>query len=190
MARWGAWQGWLYRCQRRHCVRVPKAELDEYIERIVVAWLTTADVHAALHQPTTDRDTAAACAEAQRLRTRLEEYKQQADIGEIDAPDYARFSKNLKALIAAAEERAKEKSLPPVLRGRIGKHAAKEWAALADNLSVKREIIREILSIELLADADNPAFGPTGSTSPGPTASGAEPASGLVKVRPAGAAKA
>ena len=161
LARRHRWQGWTYRCQRRLCTAVRKEWLDEYIERIVVAWLTTADVHTALHQPTTDKDTAAARAAAQRLRTQLEQYKQLAEIGEIEPQEYARISKGLKAGIAAAEARAKETSIPPVLRGRIGKHAKREWANLADNLPVKREIIREILSIELLkADSNARTFNP------------------------------
>jgi site-specific DNA recombinase len=161
LARRHSWQGWTYRCQRRLCTAVRKEWLDEYIERIVVAWLTTADVHTALHQPTTDKDTTAARAEAQRLRTQMEQYKQLAEIGDIDPQEYARFAKGLKAGIAAAEARAKETSIPPVLRGRIGKHAKREWARLADNLPVKREIIREILSIELLkADSNARTFNP------------------------------
>jgi DNA invertase Pin-like site-specific DNA recombinase len=161
LARKGVWRGWTYRCQRRLCVAVRKEWLDEYIERIVVAWLTKADVHAGLHQPTTDKETAAARAEAQRLRTQLEGYKQLAEAGEMDPPEYARITRGLKAGIAAAEARAVERSLPPVLRGRIGKHAKREWAALADNLPVKREIIREILSIELLkAESNARTFNP------------------------------
>jgi site-specific DNA recombinase len=161
LARRGSWRGWTYRCQRRLCVAVRKEWLDEYIERIVVAWLTKADVHAGLHQPTTDKETAAARAEAQRLRTQLEGYKQLAEAGEIEPQEYARITKGLKAGIAAAEARAVERSLPPVLRGRIGKHAAREWAALADNLPVKREIIREVLSIELLkAESNARTFNP------------------------------
>jgi hypothetical protein len=79
----------------------------------------------------------------------------------FEPPEYAHITKGLKAAIAAAEARAAENSIPPVLRGRIGKHAARDWAALADNLPVKREIIREILSIGLLkADPDHRAFGP------------------------------
>jgi site-specific DNA recombinase len=151
----------MYACLKRHCTTVLMEYLDEYIERIVVKWLTAADVHAALHRATTDRETSAACAEAQRLRAELEDYKKLAETGEIKAIDYVRFERGLTARIAEAETHAQEVSIPPVLRGRIGEHAAREWARLADNLAVKRDIIREILSIELLkTGADNRTFGP------------------------------
>lgn len=40
--------------------------------------------------------------EAQRLRAQLEEYRKLAENGDIDAPEYAPFSKSLKARIAEA----------------------------------------------------------------------------------------
>jgi site-specific DNA recombinase len=150
-----------YRCLQRQCATVMMDHLDEYIERIVVKWLTTADVHEALHRGTEDRDTSQARAEAQRLRAELEDYKKLAEAGEIKAVDWVRFERGLTTRIAEAESRARDVSIPPVLRGRIGKHAAKEWAKLADNVAVKREIIRAVLSIGLLrTDPDNRKFGP------------------------------
>jgi DNA invertase Pin-like site-specific DNA recombinase len=155
------WEGVTYRCLKRQCCAAKMQYLDEYIERIVVTWLTTADVHAALHRQTADRDTTAARAEAQRLRTQLEGYKKLAETGDIEPQEYVRIAKGLKAGITDAEARAQQAGLPPVLRGRIGKHAAHEWAALADSLAVKRDIIREILSIELLrTEEDQRKFTP------------------------------
>jgi DNA invertase Pin-like site-specific DNA recombinase len=155
------WTGLTYACLKRQCCAVKMEYLDEYVERIVVKWLTTADVHAALHRPTADRDTTAARAEAQRLRTQLEAYKKLAETGDIEPQEYARFAKGLKVSIADAEARAQQAGLPPVLRGRIGRHAAREWAALADSLAVKRDIIREILSVELLrTEGDQRRFTP------------------------------
>jgi DNA invertase Pin-like site-specific DNA recombinase len=151
----------IYTCQDRQCTVVTTQYLDEYIERIVVQWLSTADVHEALHRQPADRDTSAARAEAQRLRAQLEEYKKLAEAGDIEPQEYARFAKGLKAGITEAEARAEQAGLPPVLRGRLGKHAAREWAKLEDNIAVKREIIREILSVELLrSDNDRHGFGP------------------------------
>jgi DNA invertase Pin-like site-specific DNA recombinase len=150
-----------YRCLQRQCATVMMDHLDEYIERIVVKWLTTADVHEALHRGTDDRDTSQARAEAQRLRAELEDYKKLAEAGEIKAVDWVRFERGLTARIAEAESRARDVSIPPVLRGRIGRHAAREWAKLADNVAVKREIIRAVLSIGLLrTDPNNRKFGP------------------------------
>jgi site-specific DNA recombinase len=155
------WEGMAYRCLKRQCCAVLMAYLDEYVERVVVKWLTTADVHEALHRPTNDRDTSAARAEAQRLRAQLEDYKKLAENGDIEAPEYARFAKGLRARIAEAEAQAQELSIPPVLRGRIGKHAAREWAKLADNLAIKRDIIRAVLSIELYrTEVDQRTFSP------------------------------
>jgi hypothetical protein len=70
---------------------------------------------------------------------------------ELKALDYLRLERGLTTRIAEAEARAQQASIPPVLRGRISKHAAREWAKLADNVAVKRDIIRTILSIGLFS---------------------------------------
>jgi DNA-directed RNA polymerase specialized sigma24 family protein len=155
------WQGLTYRCLKRQCCAVKMDYLDEYVERIVVAWLSTTDVHEALHQPTSDREASQARAEAQRLRGDLEDYKKLAEAGELKPVDYVRFERGLSRQIAEAEARAQQADLPAVLRGRIGAHAADEWAKLAGTVAVKREIIRLVLSIELLRTTpDDRTFGP------------------------------
>jgi hypothetical protein len=71
----------------------------------------------------------------------------------VKAVDYVRFERSLTARIQEAEAKAKESGIPPVLRGRIGPQAVAAWAALADDLAVKREIIRTVADIELLPAA-------------------------------------
>jgi DNA invertase Pin-like site-specific DNA recombinase len=149
MQRSPGWQARVYTCLGHKHTVVVMAYLDEYIERTLLAWLSTADVHEALHRPIEDRDSAAARAEAQRLRAELEDYRKLAEAGQIKATDYVRFERGLTERITAAEEQAHRASMPPVLRGRLGARAAREWAALADNIAVKRDIIREVLRIDV-----------------------------------------
>ncbi len=148
------WNGKVYRCHQRRCTAVRVEYLDEYVERVVVAWLSREDVYeqlvAAGHN---DAEAAKARAEAERLSAELEQYKKLAETGELKAVDYVRFKRGLTALIEEAEAKAKESGIPPVLRGRIGPQAIAAWAALADDLAVKREIIRTVADIELLPAA-------------------------------------
>jgi hypothetical protein len=51
--------------------------------------------------------------------------------------------------ITAAEERAKSAGVPPILRNMIGPDAAPKWAALGDNIAVKREVIRAVTTITI-----------------------------------------
>jgi site-specific DNA recombinase len=131
------------------------------VERAIVAWLSREDVFqqlvAAGHndaEATQARAEATqARAEAERLSAELEDYKKLAETGELSAVDYVRFERGLTARIQDAEAKAKETGIPPVLRGRIGPQAVAAWAALADDLAVKREIIRTVADIELLPAA-------------------------------------
>ena len=54
------------------------------------------------------------------------------------------------AQIAEQDSRAANACIPPVLRGRIGEQAVAAWAALGDEVAVKREIIRTLAEIRLI----------------------------------------
>src|SRR6266511_2331008 len=145
------WTGDVYSCLKKRCAAVKAEYLDEYVQRAVVAWMAREDIYELLAGQTGgDEEVARARAEASRLRSELEEYKKLADIGEIKAIDYARFSRNLEARIDEHDQRAKDAGIPPVLRGRIGPEAAARWAELDDELAIKRDIIRTVADITLL----------------------------------------
>lgn len=149
----------VYSCLKRRCAAVKMVYLDEYIERLVVAWLRQGDVHEGLHQAFDDREAVQARADAERLRATLDGYRKAAASGEWEAEDLHPIMAGLKTQIGQAEARAQASSLPAVLRGRTGEHAAMEWAAL--DLSVKREIIKTLVKIELVpAGKGVRGFGP------------------------------
>jgi DNA invertase Pin-like site-specific DNA recombinase len=149
----------LLSCLRKRCASVTKHVLDEFIERIVVGWLTRPEVHEALHRTFDDEGVAQARAEAEQLRGELEQWRQMAEARQVSPVSFARIETKLLADIDVAEAKAKEAALPPVLRGWLGPHAAADWARL-DGVAVKREIIREILDIRLRPhDRANSAFG-------------------------------
>ncbi len=117
-----------------------------------------------MHRSTADdRDTRAARAEAQRLRADLEDHKKLAETGEIKAVDFVRFERALTASIAEAEAAAQDLSIPPALRGRIGKHAARGWASSPTTWR-SRETSSAVLSIELLRAGRRPAPAGPGHT--------------------------
>ena len=155
------WTGQVYSCLKKRCAAVKAEILDEYVERVVVAWLSRPEVFEELSAGIGDAEVAHARAEAQRLRAELEDWRKLAEQGEVSAISFARVEQGLTAQIAGHEARAAEAGIPPVLRGRIGPEAVQAWADLGDEVAVKREIIREVLSIELLrTQGDNRKFGP------------------------------
>ena len=144
------WTGQVYSCLKKRCAAVKAEVLDEYVQRVVVAWLARPEVFEDLQSGIGDEQVAHARAEAERLRTELEDYKKAAEAGDVKAIDFVRISKGLEAQIAEHEAREAEAGIPPVLRGRIGPEAVSAWAELGDEVGVKREIIRTVAGIKLL----------------------------------------
>jgi hypothetical protein len=145
------WTGLVYSCLKRRCAAVKAEFLDEYVERTVVAWLSLDETVEMLNALSGgDEQAARARAEAARLRTELETYKRLAEVGDISAVDYVRFSRGLETQIAEQEATAADAGIPPVLRGMVGEHAMARWAEIGDEVARKREIIRTVADIRLL----------------------------------------
>jgi hypothetical protein len=146
-----SWSGEQYSCLKKKCSSVAKDVLDEYVQRVVVAWLSRRDIYEVLTaQCATDAEVAHARTEAARLRGDLEDWRKLAEAGEVTPISFARAEKGLLAQIAEHESRAAEAGIPPVLRGRIGEQAVAAWAELGDEVAVKRDIIRTVADIRLL----------------------------------------
>jgi site-specific DNA recombinase len=145
-----AWSGERYSCLKKRCAAAPMDLMDEYVQRVVVAWLSRPDIYEILTaQTASDAEVAHARAEADRLRTDLEDWRRLAETGEVTAISFARAEKGLLAEIARHDARAAEAGIPPVLRGRIGEQAVQAWAELGDEVAVKRDIIRTVADIRL-----------------------------------------
>lgn len=139
-----------YRCRERGCVAVEQKLFDEFIERTVVRWLSRRDVFESFASGVGDEQIAHARAQAQELRVELEDWRAAAERREVDRISFGRISTKLLADIEAAENRATEIGIPPVLKGRIGEEAAARWAELGDDgVEVKREIIRAVADLTL-----------------------------------------
>jgi DNA invertase Pin-like site-specific DNA recombinase len=137
----------IYYCKDRSCVGIYAEGLDEYVEGVIVGWLSDPDVVADL---TGGDDSAAAKqarVDADRAGVELEEWRKLADRGEISAPSFARAEKGLLARIKEAERVAQAATLPPVLVGNIGPQAQAGWDAL--DLMGKRQIVQTVADIRV-----------------------------------------
>lgn len=134
------------------CVHIPKAAVEDYVETAVIETLSTDQLYEQLRSAdaSTDADLAAARAEVARLRARLEEFRQKARTGEVDANDFAVISAGLRADIAAAERRANTVALPPALRGYLepGVDVMARWKA--DTVQARRDVIRSLWTVTVL----------------------------------------
>lgn len=133
----------MYSCLQRRCAAVKVQLLDDYVESAVVAWLAREDVHAALVAATAsdDQQAATARAEVNRLGAELEDWRREAEAGNVTVVSFARAETGLLDRIAA-EQVANQAAVPPVLRDLLGPDAARRWDRA--DLAVKRDAIRAI----------------------------------------------
>lgn len=103
-----------------------------------------------------DAAVADAATEARELRARLTGFYDEAAAGRITPPGLARIEAKLLDQIAAAEQRAHPKGLPPVLSDVVGPDAAIRW----DELSVqqRREVARALLVPRVLPTGKGTRF--------------------------------
>jgi hypothetical protein len=130
----------------------PLVDLDDYVQSVLVGWLALPHVHVKLAKASSDTDRQAvhARAEAARLRTELEQWRQVGEAGQITPVSFAPVE---RGLLDQVDQRADDAAVPPLLCGLVGPDATEKRAALA--LPAKREIIRMIahISVSRLAPA-------------------------------------
>lgn len=143
---------------RAGCGGARQAPLDELVEAAVVEALADPRIYGRLRQAgeTTDREVQAARDEAAALRARLDDYRERARRGAIDADDFAAISAGLKADLAAADERAERVSLPPALRPFLTPGADVEARWDAATVQARREVIRALVTVTVRPAGRNP----------------------------------
>jgi hypothetical protein len=138
---------WLYSCRDRFCVGIYQPDLDEYVERVIVRWLSDPAVAVAL---TAGDDSAAARqarADAVQGRAELQQLYTDVKAGVVSARIATFEEKRLTEAITDAESRVQAATIPPVLNGKLGKQAKAGWDMC--DLETKRAIIRSVAEIRI-----------------------------------------
>ena len=137
----------MYVCRDRSCIGIYQSDLDAYVERVMVAWLSDPDVVADL---TAGEDSAAAKqarADAEQGRAELQQLYRDIAAGTVSATIGTMSERRLQEAIAEAELRVQDATVPRVLRGNIGPQAKAGWYAL--DLETKRQIIRAVADVRV-----------------------------------------
>lgn len=142
-----------YHCTgTRGCVSVPADEFEELVLAFVLGRLARPDVYAKLRRRSegADREAAAARAEADRLRERLEEARESA--ADPDGISYAALAVQERTLgkqIAEAERRAEAAGLPPAVRklASAGDALPEVWADMP--IATRRDVARYLVSVTI-----------------------------------------
>lgn len=121
--------------------------LDEFIDRLVVAYLSQPDVHEGwLAHLADDSDVVSARAELATLRTRLDGFYDAGARGELTPAALARVEAQLLPGIASAERKAQSAGVPPALRSLLEPGADMAAAWLRTPLPARREILRVLIA--------------------------------------------
>jgi site-specific DNA recombinase len=137
-----------YNCGNLRCVGIKSAPLDEYVEEIIVQWLSDPGVFAELTRVDDSAVAAEARAEANELRVDLEVWRRKAIAGEIDANFYATIEQDRLRRIDAADKRGEPATIPAALGNLVGPEAEAAWNRAS--LEVKRQVIRMVADITLM----------------------------------------
>jgi site-specific DNA recombinase len=137
----------MYGCRAGFCAGIKQQTLDEYVERVMVEFLSDPEVYAYLTKADDSATAMQARAEADQLRTDLADWRSKAKAGEVSASFYAEIEQDRLARIAEADKRAEAATIPPILEGKFGPQAKERWESL--DLAVKRQMITAVAEIRL-----------------------------------------
>ncbi len=138
-----------YVCRERACMSVTMADLDDYVSDAIVSRLADPATAARLSERDDVSEVAhQARADAEQARDELQRLFVDLAAGHV-TPRVATIAEaRLEAVIADAERREQEVTLPPVLLGLIGeKHARAGWNAL--DLPARRLVVRTIADVSV-----------------------------------------
>jgi site-specific DNA recombinase len=137
----------IYCCMHRRCSSIRRAALDDYVEEIMIRWLSDPEVFTELTRVDNSAAASQAQADAEQARSELAQWRHAAERGEITLAGYKAYEKGALARIEAAEQRLREATVPDLLVGRIGPKAEAAWNSAS--LTVKRQIIATVADIWL-----------------------------------------
>jgi site-specific DNA recombinase len=137
----------IYACVNRRCAAIGRQALDDYIEEVMIGWLSHPQVFKALTRIDDSVAAAQARADVAQARSELSQWRQAAEAGRITLAGYEAAERGLLARIAEAEQRAEASATPVELVGHIGPEAEAAWGRASNE--VKRQIIRRVADITL-----------------------------------------
>lgn len=136
-------------CKARSCATIAMDTLDDYVEEIMIRWLSRPDVFAELTRVDDSAVAAQARADAAQGRAELAEWRQAVEKGDVTLAGYASAEKGLLARIEEAEQRAQAATMPAALLGNVGDQAEERWRSRS--IEVKRQMIQAVADITLKA---------------------------------------
>lgn len=138
-----------YVCAGDRCSTIYEAELDEYVQEVLLSILEDPQMPALLAPPPTD-GARQARAEASRLRDLLLEWQAAAEAGDVGPGEYKKVTAGLRSKLAAAERRADEGVNPALAAAARPDIRDFWWDEDVFPLTRRRDVIRAAVTVRVV----------------------------------------
>lgn len=136
-----------YACTKGGCAAIRQDALDDYVETVMIKYLSRPERYAELKKMDDSPAAAQAREDAAQARAELAQLYADQKAGTVSARIATINETRLLAVIEEAEKRAEELYVPAELRGRVGPTAEKEWERATND--IRRKMIAVVAEIQL-----------------------------------------
>jgi site-specific DNA recombinase len=137
----------VYTCKEKSCVGIYVGVLEEYVNEVMIRWLSHPETAAQLAGNGDSEAAALAHADLDRANAEHGELLRAAKRGRITLAMAEAMEQEILKRIEDARQRIDDAAAPPVLKGLIGEQAADGWDALT--VPQRRQVIAAVADIRV-----------------------------------------
>ena len=137
----------MYACRERGCVGVYESDLDDYVTRVMIRWLSLPETAEQLAANGDSGKAALARAELDRASSEHADLLRSAKRGGVSLAMAEAMEQEIMARIAGAKQQIADAEVPPLLQGLVGEQAERGWADLT--IPQRRQVIADVADIRV-----------------------------------------
>jgi site-specific DNA recombinase len=140
-------RGDMYTCREKSCATIYERDLDEYVSRVMIRWLSLPETAAQLAANGDSEKAALARAELDKAEAEHADLLRSAKRGGVSLALAEAMEAEILARIGEARQRIADAEVPPLLQGLVGEQAERGWASLT--IPQRRQVIAYVADIRV-----------------------------------------
>jgi DNA invertase Pin-like site-specific DNA recombinase len=140
-------RGDMYACRERGCVGIYENDLDEYVTKVMIRWLSLPDTAKQLAANGDRGKAALARADLERANAEHADLLRSAKRGGVSLALAEAMEQEILTRIADAKQQIADAEAPPLLQGLVGEQAGQGWAGLT--IPQRRQVIADVADIRV-----------------------------------------
>jgi DNA invertase Pin-like site-specific DNA recombinase len=137
----------MYACRERGCVGVYESDLDDYVTRVMIRWLSLPETAEQLAANGDSEKAALARADLERANAEHADLLRSAKRGGVSLALAEAMEQEIMARITDAKQQVADAELPPLLQDLVGEQAERGWAGLT--IPQRRQVIADVADIRV-----------------------------------------